>query len=204
VALASPNLEDAVSKNPERGRLIVLSGPSGVGKDTVISELMPLLPALRRPAAYTTRSPRPGEVDGRDYSFVDLATFNGMESAEQFLETALVHGNRYGTSRERVEAVRNEGYDALLKPDVQGAAQLRDAGVDALFVFLAPPSPEILRERLQQRGTESPEELAVRTQDATHELAAASWYQHVVVNDEVRRAAREVAEILSERNPNLS
>ncbi|MGC1185442.1 MAG: guanylate kinase [Candidatus Dormiibacterota bacterium] len=187
-----------------RGRLIVLSGPSGVGKDTVIAQLLPLCPALRRPPAYTTRLPRPGEVDGRDYSFVDLVTFQSMESAGQFLETALVHGNHYGTSRERVEEIRNDGYDALLKPDVQGAALLRDAGLDALFLFLAPPSLEVLVARLEKRGTETPEELAIRTQDAAREMAAASWYQHVVVNDEVSRAARLLAKILNTPEPAAS
>jgi len=201
MALARSQRDGAVRSDSGRGRLIVLSGPSGVGKDTVLAELLPLCPSVRRPPAYTTRLPRPGEVDGRDYSFVDLVTFQAMESAGDFLETALVHGNHYGTSRERVEAIRNDGYDALLKPDVQGAALLRDAGLDALFLFLAPPSPEALLARLEQRGTETPEELAIRTQDAARELAAASWYQHVVVNDEVSRAAGALAEILNTSEP---
>ncbi|HVB14113.1 MAG TPA: guanylate kinase [Candidatus Dormibacteraeota bacterium] len=182
----------------DRGRLIVLSGPSGVGKDTVIEELRKLRPSLRRPAAYTTRLPRPGEVDERDYSFVDLGTFGAMEAAHQFLETASVHGNRYGTSRERVEELLQRGDDVLLKLDVQGAAKLRQDGVEATFVFLAPPSREVLLERLLRRETESDEELALRTRDADRELAEASWYHHVVVNDEVDRAAREVAAILAD------
>ena len=179
----------------------MLSGPSGVGKDTVIGELLRLRPSLRRPAAYTTRLPRPGEVDGRDYSFVSPEAFSDRETTHQFLETASVHGNRYGTSRARVEELLDKGQDVLLKLDVQGAAQLRDAGVDATFVFLAPPSREVLLERLLRRETESAEELAVRTRDADRELAEAGWYHHVVVNEEVSRAAREVAAILTEKAP---
>ncbi|MGC2192428.1 MAG: guanylate kinase [Candidatus Dormiibacterota bacterium] len=191
-----------MTEGSHRGRLIVLSGPSGVGKDTVIEQLLPLRPSLRRPAGYTTRAPRPGEIDGRDYSFVDLETFKAMEAGNRFLETASVHGNRYGTSRARVEALLDAGSDVLLKPDVQGAAQLRDAGADAIFVFLMPPSREVLSQRLQDRETESEEELAVRTRDADREMAEAGWYHHVVVNDEVARAAGEVASLLA--NPDAA
>jgi guanylate kinase len=190
-----------MSQGSRRGRLIVLSGPSGVGKDTVIQQLLPLRPSLRRPAGYTTRTPRPGEIDGRDYSFVDLETFQAMEAGDRFLETASVHGNRYGTSRERVAELLDAGSDVLLKPDVQGAAQLRDAGADAIFVFLMPPSREVLSQRLQDRETESEEELAVRIRDADREMAEAGWYHYVVVNDEVARAAREVASILANPDP---
>lgn len=174
----------------------MLSGPSGVGKDTVIAELMRLRPSLRRPAAYTTRGARAGEIDGRDYSFVSAGTFRTMEADHQFLETASVHGNRYGTSRARVEELLALGHDVLLKLDVQGAAQLREAGTEAVFVFLAPPSREVLLERLQQRETESPEELDRRTRDADRELAEAVWYHHRVVNDEVGRAARELSALM--------
>jgi guanylate kinase len=185
-----------MTKGSGAGRIIVLSGPSAVGKDTVIQELLALSPALKRPPAYTTRLPRPGEVDGRDYSFVSPATFRTMEAAHQFLETASVHGNRYGTSRALVEELLGQGQDVLLKLDVQGAAQLRDEGVDATFVFLEPPSREALLERLLGRETESPDELAIRIRDADRELAEASWYHHRVVNDDVGRAAREVSAIV--------
>ncbi|HVC39349.1 MAG TPA: guanylate kinase [Candidatus Dormibacteraeota bacterium] len=186
-----------MSRSPGRGRLIVLSGPSGVGKDTVIAELLPLRLSLQRPATYTTRSPRPGEVDGRDYSFVTPEAFRSMEARDCFLETASVHGHRYGTPRDRVEELLSAGADVLLKPDVQGAAQLRVSGTDATYVFLMPPDEAVLQERLERRGTESGEELALRTRAAAREMAEASWYDHVVVNDEVARAAREVAAILA-------
>jgi guanylate kinase len=190
-----------MSTSPHRGRLIVLSGPSGVGKDTVIVELLRLHPKLCRPAAFTTRARRPGEEDGRDYSFVDPQTFAAMKADQQFLETAVVHGHDYGTSRARVSGLLGRDEDVLLKIDVQGAAKLRDAGVDALFVFLAPPSREVLLERLHGRETESPEELAIRTRDQEHELAEARWYDHRVVNDDVGRAAREIAGLLAEVPP---
>ncbi len=178
------------------GRLIILSGPSGVGKDTVIRRLLEIAPELRRPVAFTTRAPRPGEVDGRDYSFVGEPEFLAMRDAGQFLETAVVHGNRYGTARARVDELRRQGQDVLLKIDVQGAAQLRKQGLDGCFIFLAPPSPDVLRARLRRRQTESPEELAVRTHDAETEMAEAANYHHVVVNDQVERAAAEIAQIV--------
>lgn len=180
---------------------MVLSGPSGVGKDTVIQALLPLRPSLHRLAAYTTRLPRAGEVDGRDYRFVSPETFSSMEEAGGFLEAASVHGNRYGTSRQGVEELLARGDDVLLKLDVQGAAQLRQAGVDAAFIFLAPPSREVLLERLRSRETESAQELSVRTADADRELAESSWYHHVVVNHEVPQAARDVVDILGQMAP---
>lgn len=179
-----------------RGRLFVLSGPSGVGKDTVIRRLLSLCPALHRPVAFTTRAPRPGEQDGREYSFVSEEQFRARLQRGEFLETALVHGNHYGTSRLRVEEILARGGDVLLKIDVQGAAQLRERLEGATFVFLAPPSREVLLERLRDRATETPEELRQRSLDADRELAEAGWYHKVVVNDEVERAAREVAEII--------
>jgi guanylate kinase len=185
-----------MSRDSGKGRIVVLSGPSAVGKDTVIEEVLTLTPALKRPPGYTTRPPRPGEVDGRDYTFVSPETFTAMEAGGQFLETATVHGNRYGTARAPVEELLAQGWDVLLKPDVQGAALLRDSGVEAIFVFLEPPSREALIERQISRGTESPEQLAIRSKDADRELAEASWYQHRVVNDDVARAAAEVAAIL--------
>ncbi len=169
-----------------------------MGKDTVIKKLLELSPSLKRPPAYTTRQPRPGEINGRDYTFVSPETFGAMEAAKQFLETARVHGNCYGTSRALVQELLDQGDTVLLKIDVQGAAQLRDAGLHAIFIFLEPPSRAALAERRQGRETETPEEIAIRTRDADRELAEARWYHHRVVNDDVDRAAGEVAAILKE------
>ena len=179
------------------GRLIVLSGPSGVGKDTVLESLFELDPRLRYSVSYTTRPPRPGEVDGVAYSFVDEPTFAQMEERGDLLEWARVHGNLYGTSLHRVRESLDRGEDIVLKIDVQGAAQLRGRVPEAVFIFLLPPSVEELRERLRARESESDESLAQRDADAVRELAEAERYDHRVVNDQVERAAREILDIVA-------
>ena len=180
-----------------RGRLIVISGPSGVGKDTVLQTLFQLDPRLRYSVSYTTRPPRPGEVDGTSYSFVDEPTFRKMILGGEFLEWAVVHGNLYGTALPRVRECLDRGEDVVLKIDVQGAAQLRGRVPEAIFIFLLPPSAEALRERLRARDTEDEKSLAVRVADAQRELAEAERYDHRVVNDQVERAAREILDIVA-------
>ena len=179
------------------GRLVVVSGPSGVGKDTVLRRLFELDPRLRYSISYTTRPPRDGEVDGVSYSFVDVDTFRRMQAEDAFLETANVHGNLYGTSRERVHEALQRGEIIVLKIDVQGAAQVRRKVPDALFVFLLPPSVEVLQERLQARETEDEASLRRRLDDAVRELAEADSYDHRVINDDVDRAALEILSILA-------
>jgi guanylate kinase len=187
------------------GRLIVISGPSGVGKDTVLQALFRLDPHLRYSVSYTTRPPRPGEVDGVSYSFVDEPTFRRMIESGEFLEWAVVHGNLYGTSLPRVRGCLDRGEDVVLKIDVQGAAQLRGRVPEAIFIFLLPPSLEELRERLRARDSETDESLARREQDALNELAEAARYDHRVVNDQVERAAREILDIVAaSRGENVS
>ena len=180
-----------------RGRLIVISGPSGVGKDTVLHELFVLDPHLRYSVSYTTRAPRPGEVDGVSYTFVDEATFTAMADRGEFLEWARVHGNLYGTSLARVRESLARGEDIVLKIDVQGAEQQRGRVPEAVFIFLLPPSLEELRERLRARESEDADSLAVREADAVRELAEAERYDHRVVNDEVERAVREILDIVA-------
>jgi len=186
-----------VNEMRARGRLIVLSGPSGVGKDTVLRTLFELDPHLRYSVSYTTRPPRHGEVDGVSYSFVDVRAFEAMIERGELLEWARVHGNLYGTSLRRVRDHLERGEDVVLKIDVQGAAQLRGRVPEAIFIFLLPPSLEELRERLRSRESESDESLAQRDADAVRELAEAARYDHQVVNDQVERAAREILEVVA-------
>jgi guanylate kinase len=187
-----------MTETPRPGRLIVLSGPSGVGKDTVLNRVFELDDRLRYSISFTTRPPRPGEVDGSSYSFVDEPTFAAMQARGEFLETAVVHGNRYGTSRQRVMEALRRGDDIVLKIDVQGAGQLRDRVQDALFIFLLPPSEDELQTRLQGRGTDDAHAVARRAADARRELAEAERYDHRVVNDDVERAAREIVKLVAD------
>ncbi len=180
----------------EPGRLIVLSGPSGVGKDTVLHELRTLDPSLRYSVSYTTREPRPGEVDGVAYSFIDEDTFRAMAQRGEFLEWAEVHGHLYGTSEARVKEALERGEDIVLKIDVQGAAWIRPRVAGAVFIFLLPPSEEELRRRLVSRDTEDDASLELRFRNAVAELADGAAYDHRVVNDDVHRAAGEVLDIV--------
>ena len=181
------------------GRLIVLSGPSGVGKDTVLHELRNLDPSLRYSVSYTTREPRSGEVDGVAYSFVDTETFRAMAERGEFLEWAEVHGHLYGTSEARVKAALDRGEDIVLKIDVQGAAWIRPRVAGAIFIFLLPPSEGELRRRLVSRDTEDEASLELRFSNAVTELADGAAYDHRVVNDDVSRVAREILEIVGRR-----
>jgi guanylate kinase len=178
------------------GRLIVLSGPSGVGKDTVLHALFSREPRLRYSISYTTRPPRPGEVDGVSYTFVDEQTFRRLEEEGEFLETAVVHGNHYGTSKRRVEAMLARGDHVILKIDVQGAAAVRERLPEAIFIFLLPPSLEVLRQRLRDRGTDDDDAIARRDADAVREMAEAERYDHHVVNDSVEDAVGRILDIV--------
>jgi guanylate kinase len=186
----------------KQGQLVVVSGPSAVGKDSVLRRLFELDPSLRYSVSYTTRRPRPDEVDGRDYSFVSEGDFDDLVASGELLEWAAVHGHRSGTSRSRVEEARSAGQDVLLNIDVQGGASIRDLVPDALLIFLAPPSMEELARRAAARGTEDPTELARRTADAEIEMGYSDRYDAVVVNDEIDRAASEILEVINQRRAN--
>jgi guanylate kinase len=182
-----------------RGLLVVVSGPSGVGKDSVLERLFKLERTLRYSVSYTTRRPRAGEVDGVDYTFVDDAEFDRMAAGDEFLEWASVHGHRSGTGRDRVEAALAAGQDIVLNIDVQGGMAVRKLMPEALLVFLAPPSIEELRRRLSARATEPADEIARRQADAEIEMGYSDQYDAVVVNDDMDRAAREVLNLIQER-----
>ncbi len=184
-----------VSSGP--GRLIVLSGPSGVGKDTVLLEMFRRDPNLRYSVSYTTRPPRAGEIDGQSYSFVDVDTFGAMAERKEFLEWAPVHDHLYGTSQARVQQALDRGEDIVLKIDVQGADRVRRrvAG-EAIFIFLEPPSLDELHRRLVERNTEVGESLALRIRNAEIEMREADKYDHRIINESVANASSEILAII--------
>lgn len=180
----------------KEGILLVMSGPSGTGKSTVIARLMKLYDKLAFSVSATTRKPRPGEVDGKDYYFVSREQFADMVENGQLLEHAEFVGNCYGTPRAPVLEKLKAGVSVLLDIEVQGAAQVMEAMPEAVSVFLAPPSLEELERRLRGRGTESEEKIQGRLETAKMELQQQDKYDHVVVNDDPARAARELLCIL--------
>jgi guanylate kinase len=182
---------------PDRGhRLVVLAGPTAVGKGTVSAYVREHFPDVWLSVSATTRRPRPGEVDGVHYHFVDEAEFARMERDGELLESAVVHGrNHYGTPRRPVEEALAAHRMALLEIDLQGARQVR-ASMPAMFVFLAPPSWAELERRLVGRGTEDAEERARRLDTARVELAAEEEFDETIVNDDVRRAAEELVSLM--------
>lgn len=163
--------------------LIIIAAPSGGGKSTVLKRVFAEVPDLLFSISHTTRAPRKGEQDGREYFFVDEPTMRRLVSEGAFLEWAEVHGRIYGTSRAELDRARNLGKDLVLDIDVQGAAQIMKAHPQTVSIFLKPPSEEVLRQRLLARGSESEESLAIRLRNARGEIARASEFQHVVVND---------------------
>jgi guanylate kinase len=188
----------------QRGLLIVISGPSGVGKDTLIKSLVEHDRNLRYSVSCTTRSPRPGEVDGVDYSFVTRERFRQMLDEGAFLEHATYNGNLYGTLTERVERERDAGHDVALKIEVNGAEQVRAKAPDAVLIFVAPPSVDELVRRQVKRNTESAQDMTARREIATREMEYASRYDHVVVNDELEHAVAEILAIIKQARANLA
>ncbi len=180
----------------KRGLLVVLSGPSGVGKDTIIKRLLELDPNLLYSVSHTTRKPRPGEVEGVNYTFVSREKFEQLARAGNFLEHASYDGNLYGTPAGPVEDARSSGRDILLKIEVKGAGQVRERVPDAFFIFIAPPSPEELVRRQKLRGSETHQDMTERRRIAIEEMGFAGDYDQVVVNDDLERAVAEVLEAI--------
>jgi guanylate kinase len=179
-------------------KVFVITGPSGVGKGTLIRKLLQRMPGLELSVSATTRSPREGELDGREYHFLGRQEFDRRAQEGDFLEHATYSGNRYGTLRSELERRVEAGASVVLEIEVQGARQVRAAMPESVLVFIAPPTPASLRERLAARGTDSADQIDERLRTAELELAAQEEFQHVVVNDEVDRAASELEGIVRE------
>lgn len=184
-------------KKKERGQLIVLSGPSGVGKSTVIAELLSHRRDIHFSVSYTTRAPRTGEQNGVNYNFVRRDEFERMIRNNELLEFAEYVNNYYGTSLKVIEEKLNSGIDVLLDIEVQGAAKVRAKCPEAVFIFIIPPSLEELSRRLHQRNTDADEVIELRLQKAREECGESVKYDYLVVNDNVISAAEEIQSILS-------
>lgn len=179
------------------GKLFVLAGPSGVGKGSIVRELVAHDPeGLSLSVSVTTRSPRPGEIDGVDYFFLDGDAFDRMIQAGELLEWAEIVGHRSGTPRGFVEDRLAAGRDVVLEIDVVGASQIRAQVPGSVLIFIEPPSMEELERRLRGRGTETEERIRVRLDTASWEMDQRDWFDHVVVNDELARASDQVAAII--------
>lgn len=177
-------------------KVLVITGPSGVGKGTLIEQLLERIPELELSVSATTREPRPGEVDGREYHFLRPEEFERRVEAGDFLEHAAYSAHRYGTLREAVESRLREGRSVVLEIEVQGARQVRAAMPEAVLIFIAPPDPAALRERLEGRGTDSPEAIERRLRTAEQELEAQVEFPHVIVNDDMQKAASELESLV--------
>jgi guanylate kinase len=177
-------------------KVFVITGPSGVGKGTLIAELLTRVAELDLSVSATTRPPRPGEQEGREYHFLAPEEFDRRIEAGDFLEHATYSGNRYGTLRSEVEDRLAAGRSVVLEIEVQGARQIREAMPEAVQIFIAPPNPEALRERLAGRGTDSSEQIEARLRTADEELAAQPEFPHAIVNDDVQVAADELEKLV--------
>src|SRR5215469_9815931 len=194
---AASRASGASAAQRRHSRLTVLSGPSGVGKSTVAAELRRCSPEIWISVSVTTRSPRPGELNGREYHFVKEAEFDRMAAAGELLESAEFAGNKYGTPREPVERRTGRGLPALLEIDLAGARQVKRAMPEVLLVFLEPPSWDELVRRLTGRGTESPEVIERRLTVAKDELAAAGEFDVTLVNESVQEVCRQMVTLLN-------
>jgi guanylate kinase len=182
----------------QSGQVFVITGPSGVGKGTLIRALLARIPSLEISVSATTRQPRPGEQPGVDYHFLTPEQFEERVRSGDFLEHATYAGNRYGTLRSELEHRLGAGTPLVLELELQGARQVRSAMPDALAVFIAPPSSDALRERLRARGTDSPQQMEARLRTAEQELGARSEFAHVVVNDRLEDAVEELTRIVQQ------
>jgi guanylate kinase len=178
------------------GHLFIICAPSGAGKTSLVAELLKIDSGIRLSVSYTTRAPRNGEVNGRDYHFVTPEDFKARQAAGEFLESALVHGNQYGTSRAWIARQRAAGSDILLEIDWQGAAQVRRLIPDAIGIFVLPPSFEALVSRLHTRATDAPEVISGRLAAAREEISHVRDFDYVIINDQFGVAVQDLVAIV--------
>ena len=181
------------------GNLFIVCAPSGAGKTSLVGELLQADPQIRLSVSYTTRKPRPGEVDGREYHFVTEQEFAQMTARGAFLENALVHGNHYATSAHWISEQRAAGHDIMLEIDWQGASQVRHVIPEAIGIFILPPSFETLMSRLNKRAQDSPDVIARRLAAARDEISHAGEFKYVIINDNFTEAAQDLISIVRAR-----
>ena len=180
-----------------KGIAYIISAPSGAGKTTLCRMASAHFPEVRNSVSYTTRKPRPGEVDGRDYWFVEDEAFDRMVDSGEFLEYAGVYGRRYGTSKKDLEALLDQGWSVILEIDVQGAARVRQALKGGVYIFILPPSLKACEKRLIARGKDSPEDIRKRLKIAEEEIKKAPSYDYLIVNDELDMAFEVLKSVMT-------
>lgn len=178
------------------GKLIIISGPSGAGKTTLIRSLMDRIPTLAFSISATTRPMRKGEMEGVDYFFISTRKFNELIKNNAFIEWAKVHGNLYGTLKENVEKLREERKNVILDIDEQGASQVRKKKIPALLIYILPPSFKELEKRLKARNTELKKDMSTRLEYAKEQILLKGLYDHVIINDEMKRAVNKLRAII--------
>jgi len=181
----------------KKGLIFIISAPSGTGKTTLLKKVAEQLPGLQFSVSYTIRSPRSSEQEGKDYHFVSPSVFQKMVGRGEFLEWAEVSGNCYGTAWANIEALGSEGIDLILDIDTQGAKKVIEKIDHSVLIFILPPSPKVLKERIVKRGVDSPETIKIRLANAKNEIEEARWYRYVIVNERIDEAVEKLKAIIT-------
>ena len=185
-----------MQERKNRGSLFIVSAPSGTGKTTLCRKLVSSLPDLKFSVSYTTRQPRPREVNNRDYTFISRNQFMSMVDKKEFIEWAEIHGELYGTSKKRLEELIDSGINVILDIDTQGAMQLKKKTGEGTYIFVLPPSIEVLRKRLEKRMTDSKNEMEKRIKRAAVEIKSYRKYDYVIINNTLKNALKELKAII--------